>query len=163
MKEIPLDFENQTLKICAFTGHRELEESFSKEKLRQAVETLVEKGVETFYCGMAKGFDLYAAEEIIRIKEKHKNVKFVACVPYYGQEKGYSETDKKRYVNALKKCDFKFTFTDTYYRGCEIVRDKFMVEQADVLVAYLKKKTGGTAYTVTYFQRIKPHREIIFL
>ena len=43
MKEIPLDFENNTLKICAFTGHRELEESFSLEKLRQAVETLVEK------------------------------------------------------------------------------------------------------------------------
>ena len=57
MKEIPLDFENNTLKICAFTGHRELEESFSLEKLRKAVETLVEKGVETFYCGMAKGFD----------------------------------------------------------------------------------------------------------
>ena len=163
MEKLPLITTNKILKNCAFTGHRELDESFSIEKLKKVVEDLIKKGVKNFYCGMAKGFDLFVAEEIIRQKEKNTQIKLIACVPFYGQEKSYKEEDKKRYVQALKHCDLKMTFCEHYFRGCELVRDRYMAEQADVLVAYLKKKTGGTAYTTKYFQQKNPYKEIIFL
>ena len=38
-----------------------------------------------------------------------------------------------------------------------------MADNADALIAYLEKDTGGTAYTVRYFQKTKPWGEIIFV
>ena len=163
MQSTQLTFEKRDIKNCAFTGHRDLDESFSKEKLQKTVFDLAKKGVVNFFCGMAKGFDLYAAEAVIKIKESYKNARLIACVPFYGQEKSYSQEDKKRYVNVLRKCDFKLTFAENYYKGCELVRDKYMADNADVLVAYLKKETGGTAYTVGYFEKKYPEKEVIFL
>lgn len=163
MNSTQLTFEKKLIKNCAFTGHRELDESFSIKKLQKIVYDLAEKGVENFFCGMAKGFDLFAGEEVVKIKEVFPNVKLIACVPYFGQEKGYSQENKKRYVTILKNCDAKFTFADVYYKGCMLDRDRYMADHADVLVADLKKKKGGTAYTVGYFEKKYPDREIIFL
>ena len=148
-------------KACAFTGHRELFGDFSKTKLKKQIEKLIQEGVLVFFVGMAKGFDLAAAEEVIKLKKKYP-VKLVACIPYYGQEKGYSEKDKKRYVAILKKCDEQVLTTDSYFRGCELVRNKYMVDNATHLIAYLKKDTGGTAYTVKYFKK-KKGENIIFI
>lgn len=163
MQATQLTFEKREIKNCAFTGHRVMSESFSKEKLQKIVFELAERGVKNFFCGMAKGFDLCAGEAVIKIKENFPNVKLIACVPYFGQEKEYTQEDKNRYVTILRNCDAKFTFADTYYRGCTLIRDRYMADNAEVLVAYLKKKTGGTAYTVRYFQQKYTDREIIFL
>ena len=53
---------------CALTGHRELDKDFTSEVLRKQLYDLVERGVTTFYCGMAIGFDLLCAREILEIK-----------------------------------------------------------------------------------------------
>lgn len=163
MKITQLSFEEKQIKNCAFTGHRELEKSFSFENLIKTVFNLAQKGVENFFCGMAKGFDLYAGEAVIKIKESFPQVKLIACVPYFGQEKGYNREDKERYVYILKNCDLKITLAENYYKGCAIVRDRYMADHADILVAYLKKETGGTAYTVRYYEKKHKDKEIIFL
>ena len=163
MQATQLTFENKPIKNCAFTGHRDLCDGFSIEKLQNTVLDLAKKGVINFFCGMAKGFDLFAAEAVIKIKESYPNVRLIACVPFYAQEKSYSQEDKARYVSILKKCDLKITLAENYYKGCTLVRDKYMADNADVLVAYLKKKTGGTAYTVGYFKKKYQEKEIIFL
>jgi hypothetical protein len=59
-----------SLTSCAFTGHRDLEEDFSEEKLRFYIEQLILKGVSVFYNGMAKGFDLISAEILLSLKKK---------------------------------------------------------------------------------------------
>lgn len=146
---------------CAFTGHRELLEDFSKKKLLQLIESLLQKGVKTFYCGMAKGFDLFAGETALKLKKKYPDLKLVACVPYYGQEKGFTEKDKKRYVNLLKKADEKILLSDVYYKGCLLARNRYIVDRSKYLIAYCKKDTGGTAYTARY--AMKKDLEILYL
>jgi hypothetical protein len=42
-------------------------------------------------------------------------------------------------------------------------RDKYMADNADILIAYLKKPTGGTAFTVNYFTKKYPLKEKILL
>ena len=59
-------------KSCAFTGHRQLGEDFSLKKLKKSIKTLIEQGVDTFYNGMAMGFDLAAAEMVLILKKKYK-------------------------------------------------------------------------------------------
>ena len=163
MKINQLSFLENNIKACAFTGHRELPENASLKIIRKTVQALLEKGVHTFYCGMAKGFDLLAAETVLEEKKKGQNVKLVACIPYFGQEKGYSATDKERYRKIIAQADEKITFSDTFQKWKIMERNRFMADSADVLVAYLEKERGGTAYTVAYFQKKYPQREIIFL
>jgi hypothetical protein len=38
-----------------------------------------------------------------------------------------------------------------------------MAERGDILITYCKEESGGTAYTVQYFKKNFPEREIIFL
>ncbi|MBQ8308582.1 MAG: DUF1273 family protein [Clostridia bacterium] len=148
---------------CAFTGHRQISDDLDEQKLIDIIKELIQKGVKTFYCGMAMGFDLLAAETLLKVKETYSDVKIIACIPYYGQEKNFSDADKKRYVDILKKADEQVLVSDRYYKGCMLKRDRYMADMADVLVAYKRKETGGTAYTVKYFEKKYPLKEIIYL
>lgn len=150
-------------RVCAFTGHREIGEEFSPRAFRVALRACIKKGVDTFLCGMAIGFDLFAGEEVLKLKKKYPQIKLVACVPCYGQEKSFSKADKKRYKKVYEKADEKVCLAESYYRGCMQQRDRYMADKADMLIAYCKKDTGGTAYTVGYFQKKYPLKEVIFL
>ena len=163
-QQIVMTIEQQkTRKFCAFTGHRTLDEDFSKGKLKREIKRLLEEGVHTFFGGMAMGFDLLAAELVLAFKKTYKDVKFIACIPCYNQEKSFPETDKKRYAEILKKADEQIVLADHYFNGCMQARDKYMADRADVLVAYCKKEKGGAAFTVKYFQKKKPLNEVIFI
>ena len=146
-----LSFFKKRRKICAITGHRELPLLFDGQKLEQTLEALIQSGVDIFYNGLAKGFDLLCAEKILQLKKIYPTIKLYGCVPYYGQEKGYCIADQKRYAEVLKGCDTVFMLSARYYRGCLHRRNDFMVEKADCLLAYCEKPTGGTAYTVKKF------------
>ena len=155
--------EKSNNNACVFTGHRELGEDFSVRKLRFEIENLIKDGITDFYNGMAKGFDLAAASAVLRCKKKYPAVRLIACIPCYGQEKYFSEKDKKTYLSVLKKADEKITLAPAYYRGCMQVRDRYMAERASVMIAYCKKKEGGAAYTVKIFQKLHPLAKIVFL
>ncbi len=155
--------EEIKIKTCAFTGHRELGKDFSKSKLKKEIEALIKKGVDTFYNGMAIGFDLLAAETVLSLKKKYPFIKMIACIPCYNQEKNYSEKDKKRYVKVYEKADECVLLRDRYYKGCMLERNRYMSDRADVLFAYCKKETGGAAYTVKYFTKKYPQKEVIFI
>ena len=90
---------------CVFTGHRGLGADFSEKALVQAVKDLILRGVTDFYNGMAVGFDLAAAEVVLKLKKKYPQIRLIACIPCYNQEKNYEEKDKKRYAKILKQAD----------------------------------------------------------
>lgn len=155
--------QNEPIKSCAFTGHRTLDKDFSQKALKKYVLSLIKEGVEIFYTGMAMGFDLIAAETVLSCKKKFPQIQLIACIPYYGQERRFSEKDKDRYAAILKKADEKVLLSAEYKRSCFLDRNRYMSDRADVLVAYLKKDVGGTAYTVKYFQKTKPQNRVIFV
>ena len=152
-----------TYKNCVITGHRDLGEDFSKRKLKKTIEEVILQGADTFLNGMAIGFDLLAAECVLSLAKKYPQVKLIACVPCYGQEKYFSEADKRRYVKILKKAHETVTLADHYHQGCMQNRDKYMVDRADVMIAYCKKPTGVAAYTVKLFQKAYPDGLIHFI
>lgn len=132
---------------CAFTGHRQLGGDFDRQLLERVTESLIRRGVNTFLCGMARGFDLAAAEIVLKLKAAYK-IKLVACIPYEGQADYFSSSDRERYFNILEYCDEKKVFAKSYNRYCMFARDRYMVENCSVLVCYLRKNSGGTYYTV---------------
>ncbi len=135
---------------CAFTGHRNFDLYSERNSLARAVESaIVWHGADTFYNGMAKGFDLAAAQTVIEFKKKYK-IKLIACVPFYGQKDTLNACDKKIYEEVLKGCDEIIVLSQEYYPGCMYARNRYMVDNCDMLIAYFRGRKGGTAYTVRY-------------
>lgn len=137
---------------CSFSGHRVLDSSFDEGLLDRVILNLIKSGTRNFYCGMAMGFDLIAAEIVLRYKESY-DIRLCACVPCEEQSKFYSIKDKGRYEKILCACDEKIVFSQEYVEGCMQERDRFMVDNSDVLVCYLRKNRGGTFYTVNYARK----------
>lgn len=152
MKQLTIDKREYT--ACVFTGHRELGKDFSPRALQTAIIECIEKGVTVFYNGVARGFDLLAAEAVLNLKKIY-DIKLIACVPYYGQERGYNDEERARYCSILSKADEVVVLSEEYYKGCLLRRNDYMVERADCMIAYLSKEQGGTAYTVNKFRKKK--------
>lgn len=142
------------MKICAFTGHRNLfGYGFDRCLLDRVNEHLIKNGVDTFLCGMAVGFDIECAQSVLALKEKY-DVKLVACLPCANQSDTFSQKNKFIYNSIIEKCDEVITLAPVYRRGCMHGRDRYMVENSDVLVCFLRKNFGGTFYTVGYAKKL---------
>lgn len=137
------------MKTCAITGHRELPANFNKNALYEEIEELVRKGCDCFLCGMAEGFDLIALDCLSSLRLKYA-FSVVACIPFVGQDARFSPENKKAYNTLLGVCDKKIYLSQNYYTGCFLARNRYMVENCDLLFAYCKKQTGGAHYTVNY-------------
>lgn len=145
---------------CAFTGHREMDKNFDGELFERALEGLISMGCNVFYDGMARGFDLYAAKKIIDLKKNH-NLKLVACIPYGGQIDSMREDDRRAYESILKDCDDIKVLSANYYPGCMYARNRYMVDNADIVFAHFKGGKGGTYYTVSYAK--KSGRQLVII
>lgn len=139
---------------CALTGHRTVGRDLSKEKLNHLLRMLiVDKNVDTFYCGMAMGFDLLACEMLLDLQKIYPQVKVVACIPCPGQSDLFPEREKIRYRELLKRCNSNVLISLSYTKFCMHMRNRYMVDNADYLLAYCHKPTGGSAGTVKYAQQ----------
>lgn len=144
---------------CAVTGHRVLKNDFDDYKLVETFQNLIERGYTTFLIGMAKGFDMKCFETLLSLE--NKNVEIIACVPCKNQAEGYSKKDKERYVYLIQQATKVIKLNDEYFNGCMQIRNRFMVDNASVLLAYMYAERGGTLYTVNYAK--KKEKEIIFI
>lgn len=138
--------------LCALTGHRDLPANFNDNLLYDQLEELILNGCGGFLCGMAKGFDIRALACLVDLKRKHRFT-IEACIPYRGHEKSNPPAFIRYYRDLLQWCDKVTVLSDAYYSGVYLARDRYMVENADAVFAYLKKSTGGTAYTVNFARK----------
>ncbi len=161
MEQLDL-FTTEKDKICAFTGHRYLGADFSLLKLKKAVKNALKKGYRIFLNGMAMGFDLTAAEVVLSYLDEYPDIRLIACIPCLEQDKYYTQEDKTRYHNLLLSAEKRLISTH-YHKRCMLTRNDYMVERADMLIAYCKKPTGGTAYTVNQFSKRQPNGKIVYV
>ena len=148
--------EQQTLgRSAAFSGHRHISPDRAPSLLKDlgtTIARLYEEGVTTFYCGMAMGFDLMAAESVLNLRALHPEVKLIAVIPFKGQDKFYDDEDKTRYAQVLASADAKVFISKSYSKSSYLCRNIYMLKNATTLVAYLdpNKKDGGTAFTCSH-------------
>lgn len=150
---------------CAFTGHRSRklpwrgDESAPackalKALLAERVAALTESGIVHFLTGMSDGWDIYAAEEVLSLREGNPAVKLICVLPCRECVGKWPVAPKKRYEAILAKADAVFYVSQAYHEGCMLERNRFMVDLAAVVVAaYNGEKRGGTAATVRYARR----------
>ncbi len=152
-----MDFGDIT-KRCCFTGHRTVEKKeLRSEALDVLLRTLItRKGVDTFICGGALGFDTLVAELILKLKEEFPHIKLWLFLPCLGQDLKWGRADKKRYKELLELADYVDCPQIPYSSGVMKTRNYKMVDNALYCVAYYNgKKISGTAQTIRYAKKQK--------
>lgn len=152
-------------KKCAFTGHRPQSLPFGfnetdercitlKQKLRdEIVKQIEENGVTHFITGMAIGVDMFAAEIVLGLKSAYNNITLECAIPCETQAEKWSEPLRDRYFDIVAKCDKETLLQQRYTPDCMHKRNRYMVDQADYIIAVWNGKPSGTGKTVQYAQQ----------
>lgn len=150
--------------IVSFTGHR-------PDKLggyiipnptyihicQQIEKTLLEFKPEKVISGMALGIDQWAAFIATKL-----GIPFIAAVPFEGQEKAWPQHSQSIYNKLLGKAAEKVVVCDGGYSAHKMqLRNEWMVNNCDTLIAIWDKTPGGTGNCVNYAQSIK--KNIVFI
>lgn len=141
---------------CCFTGHRIIPTAYAPQlyaSLNREIEQLVKTGYRDFLAGGALGFDTMAAKAVLDLKNKYP-IRLVLILPCENQCHGWSLADKQMYNSILNSADSVFYASDQYTRDCMHKRNRMLVDNSSVCIAYMTKPTGGTAYTVNYAQNL---------
>ena len=144
------------MKTCMFTGHRDIYASdvaAISDWLDGQIESLIGQGYTDFCAGGAIGFDTLAALKVLEKKKKYGFVKLHLYLPCRTQERGWSEAFKNAYYYIRDNADSARYACEGYTRWCMQKRNRDMVDASDVCIAYCKKPTGGTRYTVSYAEK----------
>lgn len=144
-------FRNQT---CCFTGHQEIppgEEQKILTRVRYLVMPLIFNDVLYFGVGGARGFDMLAAEYLLKVRDRDKSkVRVISVLPFPGYMDSWEEKDKLRQEEILRRSDKVVYAARESHPGVYYERDRHLVDSSGFCVCYCRRVTGGTAYTVRY-------------
>ena len=146
---------------CCFTGHRpgKLPWGYCEEdprclalkrRIADAAEAACAEGFRHFLCGMALGCDLYFCEIVLALRERYPDITVEAAIPCPTQADAWSPAQRARYRRLVDACDFETVVSAGYTPYCMQRRDRYMVDNADLLIAAFDGTPGGTQYTMQY-------------
>lgn len=145
-------------KTACFTGHRKIasdQHRMVAERLKNTVESLISEGYRYFGAGGALGFDTLAAQCVLYLKKQYPYIKLILVLPCKTQTKGWDSEDIAIYEQIKAQADKVVYTSEEYTRGCMFKRNRHLVDNSNVCIAYLTESKGGTAYTVNYAKQKK--------
>lgn len=141
---------DKSLSAC-FSGHRIIPYFHLKRlerQLKTAIVSAYAEGYRNFFCGMAMGYDLLAAETALSLQTELPGLQLIAIIPYRGQTDRWSEALKSRYDDILRNANDTVVLCEQYYQGCLLRRNDYMVLHSSRLIAWHNgNPKGGTFYT----------------
>ncbi|MCI8350239.1 MAG: DUF1273 domain-containing protein [Oscillospiraceae bacterium] len=144
---------------CAFSGHRphKLPENgdeksnqimMCKHFLFGEIDRAIAHGYREFLCGMAMGTDLWCAEIVLSLRRNNPQISLHAVLPWRTQASAWPPEWQRRYRAALEQADEITQLSEHYYKGCFLLRNRFLVEHASRLIALCIGGQGGTGATL---------------
>ena len=125
--------------IVTFCGHAQISQSEKIEKWLYAVtQKLIEQGATNFYLGGYGAFDLLAASVLRAQKKRYPQIELILVLAYLNTGRNTSGYDSTVYP-PLETVPRRFAISH---------RNRWMVESADVVVAYVLHDWGGAATTL---------------
>ena len=138
------------MSVVTFCGHGDFYgDEDVKRWLRETVETLILRGADDFLLGGYGGFDACAASVVWALKKKYPTIRSTLVLPYLDRTVDASKYDGTLYP-PLENVPRRYAISR---------RNEYMVNEADIVVAYVTHDWGGAATTLAYAKRKK--KEII--
>ena len=105
----------------------------------------------TVISGMALGWDTAWATAALNLK-----LPLIAAVPFFGQESQWPEQSQARYLNILDKAEHVEIVCEGGYDPSKMqIRNEWMVDQCNELVALWDGSKGGTYNCIKYAKKVK--------
>ncbi len=142
-------------KTACFTGHRQIEEPISEvdRRLTETVENLIHKGYLYFGAGGARGFDALAAEVVLKLKATYPQIHLILVLPFdqqYRHERNWTWAETAQYHRLKEQASKVVVLAAGYTSGVYHRRNRHLVDNSSVCVAYMTRANSGTSYTVNY-------------
>jgi uncharacterized phage-like protein YoqJ len=150
--------------IVAITGSRptkiggyKLPNPIYNKICREIERLLLEMKPEKCLSGMALGADQYFASVCLKLR-----IPLVACIPFEGQEMAWPQESQKTFRLLRKLASEEVIVSDGGYAAYKMqIRNEWMVDHCDKLIAVWDGTKGGTGNCIEYAQSVG--REIIFI
>ncbi len=147
------DTEIVKIETVCFTGHRSIPDERAlmiPRVLKMLISGLIAMGAKSFRVGGAIGFDTMAALSVIEAKENNPHITLDLILPCRDQANGWNENNTRAYNYILSCADSISYVCDTYKKGCMHERNRRLVDGSDMVIAYLERTNGGSAFTYHY-------------
>lgn len=167
-------FEFDTKKAVCFSGHRphklpghgvpdDKRTLRIKEAIHFTIIRSLKEGYYIFLSGLAEGIDLWASEEVIKMKKFYPHIKLVAVKPMPNQGQNFSDEGKKLLKNALENADYIVCTSEHYSKNCYRIRNEYMVDHSDRLIAFVSGDAvrSGTIQTLNYAKKLNKKTTVI--
>lgn len=121
-----------------------------KTRLYNTIETLIEQGYKHFLSGGALGMDMFAAEAVLELKHKYPDIVLEMVSPFDAQAAKWPPQYQCRHDWLFEEADIVTATGHEYTKSSMFARNRYLVDNADVLLAAYDGQPGGTQMTVKY-------------
>lgn len=141
-------------KTACFTGHRDIrpqDRPGLKETLKEILVDLIKEGYRYFGAGGARGFDNFASQCVLELRDIYPHIALIMVLPFaeqYRHERGWYREDVELYHDLQRRAQKVRILEPGYSTGVYYRRNVHLVAFSSVCISYQYKDTGGTAYTV---------------
>lgn len=134
------DLENRgECMVCAFFGHRDCPYSI-ESALFDVLCCLVEQhGVNEFLVGNHGNFDRIVLSQLRKLKEKYPHICYCVVLAYLPIDKQEERYENTIYPEGMESVPPRFAI---------VRRNRWIVEQCDIVVSYILYSGGGAAQFV---------------
>ena len=132
------------MSACTFFGHRDCYD-LDPERLRSALEALIEAGADTFYVGHQGQFDALVLSCLRRLRKNHRHITVsvvLAYLPEKTEEEGYD--DCGIYPEGMETVHPRFAVDK---------RNRWMIARSDCCLCYINHTWGGAWKFVSLAKR----------
>lgn len=137
--------------IVTFCGHGDfVGEKEEKLKLMSILEQVIGESSAEFFLGGYGGFDAFAYACAKEYKKRHEKVSLIFVTPYMTEEY------QKKHLEPIKDAFDAILYPDIEGKPLRFAisyRNKYMVEKADIVIAYITHGWGGAYKTYEHARR----------
>ncbi|MGL5032644.1 MAG: SLOG family protein [Microcystaceae cyanobacterium] len=131
-----------------FTGHRDYKNL--EEGIDSLINYAISRNIIHFYCGMALGADLTAAQLLC-----DRQLKWTAVIPFLGQTNRWKKAEKSLYEKLMPQAIERTTLYRDYCQQAYHARNEYMIEKSKLCLAiYDGRNKGGTFNVVNKVQKL---------
>ena len=137
-----------------FFGHRYIDNPFKVEELleEQIGKLINEKEYVDFLVGRNGEFDQCVSSAVLRVRKniRDDNSALVLVLPYVTAEYLNNEEYFREYYTDV---EISYSASMAHPKSAIQIRNREMVDRADLIICYIENKEGGAGETVEYAQK----------
>lgn len=139
----------ENAKVCSCFGHRNGCQSAGEklDKLDKLVEESYFEGYTVFMSGGMGKFDEKFESAVRKAKLRHKEIKLFLVVPYFSNKLNTNKDYLEEMYDGVIVPD---TVEGVFFKKAISVRNRWIVDNSDLIIAYVERDYGGAFEAVKY-------------